>query len=708
MKISARVRGEWLQVPCKDGKVTVGWLAEEAVRRYVRLHPVSGNVLLPSSANNNKPRMVEVRKTGGCVLLDPEDNVCDVLDDNDFVNVRMENDVPDSIGTTTIGPPSVSHFDHTLSDPLVLSSSKIGASAHDQMSTTSDSDVVLDGYHLTIKQLVLLSKGNTKIRLRKIAEDRVIAGRQLVEAILKENKVAYGITTGFGKFARTVISPDKLEELQENLIRSHSAGVGQPLSLERVRMLMALRINTLAKGYSGISIKTLNQVINAFNRSCLPWVPEQGTVGASGDLAPLSHLALGMIGEGKMWSHRTGWTDAKLCLESNGLEPIKLGAKEGLALINGTQMITALGAEAVDRCELIAKQADVVAALSLEVLKGSSRAFDSDVHQLRPHPGQINVARRLRSLLHSEAYPSAIAESHRFCDRVQDAYTLRCCPQVHGIVHDTIDFVHNIIKTEMNSATDNPLVLPERGEIISAGNFHGEYPAKALDYLAIGVHELASMSERRIERLVNPVLSELPAFLVREGGLNSGFMIAHCTAASLVSENKVLCHPSSVDSLSTSAGTEDHVSMGGFSARKALQVVANVERVIAIELLAACQAIEFLRPLKTTVPLEEVYRTVRAVVRPWDKDRYMAPDIEAATNLLKDGKIWNCVKGYLDAVKDYLDLESRAPSPTCVSLPHSVAPPSYLIQEDDEDGDDPPIKKHCTDHHQHKKDIINE
>nr|CAH0110139.1 unnamed protein product [Daphnia galeata] len=709
MKISARVRGEWLQVPCKDGNVTVGWLAEEAVRRYVRLHPVSGNALLPSNVNNNKPRMVEVRKTGGCVLLDPEDNVVDVLDDNDFVNIRMENDIPD--GATTIGPPSSSHFDHTLTDASLLSNNGL---AHDQMSTTSTSDVVLDGYHLTIKQLVLLSKGNTKIRLRKIAEDRVTTGRQLVEAILKENKVAYGITTGFGKFARTVISPDKLEELQENLIRSHSAGVGQPLTLERVRMLMALRINTLAKGYSGISIKTLNQVINAFNSSCLPWVPEQGTVGASGDLAPLSHLALGMIGEGKMWSHRTGWTDAKYCLESNGLEPIKLGAKEGLALINGTQMITALGAEAVDRCELIAKQADVVAALSLEVLKGSSRAFDSDVHQLRPHTGQINVARRLRSLLHSEAYPSAIAESHRFCDRVQDAYTLRCCPQVHGIVHDTIEFVHKIIKTEMNSATDNPLVLPERGEIISAGNFHGEYPAKALDYLAIGVHELASMSERRIERLVNPVLSELPAFLVREGGLNSGFMIAHCTAASLVSENKVLCHPSSIDSLSTSAGTEDHVSMGGFSARKALQVVTNVERVIAIELLAACQAIEFLRPLKTTVPLEEVYRTVRAVVRPWDKDRYMAPDIEAATNLLKDGKIWNCVKGlaflitcYVDAVKDYLDLESRAPSPTSVSLPHSVAPSSYLIQEEDDDEDDPPTKKHCTDH-QHNKDIINE
>ena len=336
-----------------------------------------------------------------------------------------------------------------------------------------------------------LHQGKTKLKLRKIAEERVTSGRNLVEAILKEKKVVYGITTGFGKFARTVISTDKLELLQDNLIRSHSAGVGQPLTLERVRMLLALRINILAKGYSGISLKILQQIVNAFNCSCLPWVPEQGTVGASGDLAPLSHLALGMMGEGKMWSPKTGWTDAKYCLESNGLQPIKLGAKEGLALINGTQLITALGAEAVARSQLIAKQADVVAALSLEVLKGTSRAFDSDVHNLRPHPGQIAVAQRLRSLCHSEAYPSGIAESHRFCDRVQDAYTLRCCPQVHGIVHDTIEFVQKIITTEMNSATDNPIVLPERGEIISAGNFHGEYPAKALDYLAIGIHELA-------------------------------------------------------------------------------------------------------------------------------------------------------------------------------------------------------------------------
>merc|ERR1712212_1059803 len=354
----------------------------------------------------------------------------------------------------------------------------------------------------------------------------------------------------------------------------------------------------------------------------------------------------------------------KYVLESHNLSPITLGAKEGLALINGTQLITSIGAEATERAGMIARQADVVAALSLEVLKGTSRAFDSDVHKLRPHKGQGMVAKRLRSLLHSETYPSEIAQSHRFCDKVQDAYTLRCTPQVHGITHDTIDFVRGIITTEMNSATDNPIVLAERGEPISAGNFHGEYPAKSLDYLAIGVHELAAMSERRIERLVNPAYSDLPAFLVKDGGLNSGFMIAHCTAASLVSENKVLCHPASVDSLTTSAGTEDHVSMGGFAARKCLQVVRNVEKVIAIELLAACQAIEFLRPLKTTQPLEEVYKVVRSVVAPWDKDRYMSPDIQNSTKLLKEEKIWSAVKLYMEQYHSKQDIETRVFSPS--------------------------------------------
>ncbi|XP_029010546.1 histidine ammonia-lyase isoform X2 [Betta splendens] len=446
-------------------------------------------------------------------------------------------------------------------------------------------------------------------------------------------------------------------------------------------MLLALRINVLAKGHSGVSLETLHAMIQAFNASCLSFVPEKGTVGASGDLAPLSHLALGLMGEGKMWSPKSGWADAKYVLEAHGLKPITLKPKEGLALINGTQMITSLGAEAVERAQAIARQADIIAALTLEVLKGTTKAFDSDIHLLRPHQGQMEVARRFCSLLDSDHHPSQIAESHRFCDRVQDAYTMRCCPQVHGIANDTIAFVRNIINTEINSATDNPMVFAERGETISGGNFHGEYPAKALDFLAIAVHELASISERRIERLCNPSLSELPAFLVTEGGLNSGFMIAHCTAAALVSENKVLCHPSSVDSLSTSAATEDHVSMGGWAARKSLRVIEHVEQVLAIELLAACQGIEFLRPLRTTTPLEKVYDLVRTVVKPWIKDRFMSPDIEAVHRLIIDQKVWNVAKPYIDKYQSEYIPESRPVSPTAFSLETPASPRKRVRHE---------------------------
>ncbi|KAL5516813.1 hypothetical protein EMCRGX_G002232 [Ephydatia muelleri] len=286
----------------------------------------------------------------------------------------------------------------------------------------------------------------------------------------------------------------------------------------------------------------------------------------------------------------------------------------GLSLINGTQMITSLGADALHRAKMAALQADIIAALSIDVLKGTPRAFDPDIHTTRIHPGQQEVAARLCALLDSSVYPFEIREGHRNCSKVQDAYTLRCVPQVHGVVHDTIKFVTTIITAEMNSATDNPMVFVERGETISGGNFHGEYPAKALDYLAIAIHEIANMSERRLERLIHPAYSEMPAFLVQDGGLNSGFMVAQCTAASLVSENKVLTHPSSVDSITTSAGTEDHVSMGGFAARKAITVVEHVETVMAIELLAACQGLEFHRPNKTTAPLEAVYKLVRTVV----------------------------------------------------------------------------------------------
>lgn len=631
MKFYVRVRNEWLVVPC-TGSEKVRWLGEESLRRFKNTK---------SGSKVESEKIGEIRKVAKLILLDPDDQLKDVLDDGDFLKAVIEGDVYSS----------KSIEDCFLESPI-------------ETAKVPDEYLVLDGNSLSTNDLVQLGKGEFLIKLGEDAIQAVVKARKLLDEIVVSNKVVYGITTGFGNFARTLIPPDQLVELQENLIRSHAAGVGKSLSPDRIRMLFALRINILAKGNSGISLKTLNQYIEAFNKSCLPWIPEKGTVGASGDLAPLAHLALGMMGEGKMWSPKSGWADAKYVLESNDLQPVKLGPKEGIALINGAQMIAALGVEALERAEAIARQADVVAAVSLEVLKGTTRAFDKSIHEARPHKGQLKVAARLRSVLHSDIHPSEIAVSHRFCNRVQDAYTLRCTPQVHGIVNDTIEFVKGILTIEINSAGDNPMVFAEKGEIISGGNFHGEYQAKALDYLAIAIHELANMSERRIERLVNPALSNLPAFLTKDGGLNSGFMLAHCTAAALVSENKVLCHPSSVDSQTTSAGTEDHVSMGGFSARKALQVVEHVEQVLAIELLSACQAIEFLRPLKSTAPLEDVYKVVRSVVRPWEKDRYMAPSIDAVTKLLQEEMIWDAVKTHIENYSSSRVIEMSVFSPS--------------------------------------------
>merc|ERR1719334_1305814 len=346
---------------------------------------------------------------------------------------------------------------------------------------------------------------------------------------------------------------------------------------------------------------------------------------------------------------------AKQVLKWHKLKPLILKAKEGLALINGTQFIASLGCEALIRAEQLAKQTDIVAALSLEALRGTPTAFYPSIHAARAHSGQMYSAAILRNLLHNpskgEEYFSEIATSHKDCSRVQDAYTLRCAPQVHGIVHDTLQFVRRILSVEINSGTDNPMVFPDNDtsyEILSGGNFHGEYPAKVLDYLAIAVSELGNMSERRIERLNNPDLSALPAFLVdKEPGLNSGFMIPHCTAAALVSENKVLCHPSSVDSLSTSAAKEDHVSMGGFSARKALEVVENVENIIGIELMCAAQGIDLLRPLKSTKPLEELHKMVRSVVPKLEKDRFMKPDIDSCLELVQQNKVWKAVEDYI-------------------------------------------------------------
>uniref|UniRef100_A0A6B2L204 Histidine ammonia-lyase n=1 Tax=Arcella intermedia TaxID=1963864 RepID=A0A6B2L204_9EUKA len=475
--------------------------------------------------------------------------------------------------------------------------------------------------------------------------------RAMVDKIAAGDAPVYGINTGFGSFSHVSIPKANLAELQHSLIVSHAAGTGPALSIERTRMLSALRINVLAKGFSGIKPSTLRAMIAMFNNSTLSPVPVKGTVGASGDLAPLSHLALGLIGEGNLWNPNTGsYQDAKKVLKEFGIEPVVLGPKEGLALINGTQFITSLGAEAVVRAENACKAADIITAFSIEVLKGTVRGMDEKIHNARPHTGQVLVAKRIRTILGNAECCSAVRLSHVNCGKVQDSYTLRCTPQVHGIVNDTVAFTKGILTTEINSATDNPMIFHETQESISGGNFHGEYPAKALDYLAIAIHELANISERRIERFVNPTLSGLPAFLVKEGGLNSGFMIAHCTAASLVSENKVLCHPSSVDSISTSAAQEDHVSMGGFSARKALEVVENVEKVLAIELLCCCQALDLLRPLTTVGCLEKVHRCVRGP-RPegcgvlyYEKDRFMGEDIEAAWEFVRSGRLVGLVQ----------------------------------------------------------------
>ena len=500
-------------------------------------------------------------------------------------------------------------------------------------------EVVLTGNDLNLKDLIDLGFKKAKVVLSEEAKERVVKGRQVVDRIVEENRVVYGVTTGFGQFADVVIPKEDVEQLQYNLIRSHAAGVGDYLPEEIARMLMVLRANVLAKGRSGISLEALELLIEMINREVYPLIPEKGSVGASGDLAPLAHLALVLIGEGRA-RIKDFEGSGKEVLEIVGLKPVRLKAKEGLALINGTQVMTAIGALALYKAKNLIKHADLIGALSLEALKGTRTAFDERIHRERLYKGQRESAENLWNLLQD----SEIMESHKNCGRVQDAYSLRCMPQVHGPVRDTIEYVSKMLEIEMNSATDNPMVFEEQNELISGGNFHGESVAFLMDFLKIAVAELGNISERRIERLVNPALSQLPAFLVKEGGLNSGFMLAHVTAAALVSENKVLCHPASVDSIPTSANKEDHVSMGTIAARKALEVVSNVETILSIELTAACQGLEFLKPLKPAKALIPVYEKVREIIEPWYSDRYMADDIEKARDLIKKRELLNIVE----------------------------------------------------------------
>jgi histidine ammonia-lyase len=468
------------------------------------------------------------------------------------------------------------------------------------------------------------------------ARARMRAARDVVErAAHGAHEHTYGVNTGFGRFVSRSIPEELTEELQLRLLRSHACGVGDPYPDAVVRAAMLLRANALAKGNSGARVETVELLLGCLNGGVLPLVPARGSVGASGDLAPLAHLALPLVGEGRAWFEGE-LLDGADALRRAGLEPVRLVAKEGLSLINGTQFMAAQASLALVRARRLSQAADCACALSLEALQGSRNSFIPQVHELRPLRGQAASARNVIRLLEG----SAVIESHRWCDKVQDAYSLRCAPQVHGASRDLLDYVEYTVTTELNSATDNPLVLVEDAMLVSAGNFHGQPLAFALDALSMAVSEFASISERRVERLVNPNLSDgLPAFLTTDGGLNSGFMIPQYVAAALVSENKSLCHPASVDSIPTSAGQEDHVSMGNASGLKAWQVVANSERALGIELLAAAQAIEFLAPLEPGRGARATYDVVRSLSPRLRDDRPLGPDIEAVADAVRDGSL---------------------------------------------------------------------
>jgi histidine ammonia-lyase len=497
--------------------------------------------------------------------------------------------------------------------------------------------IPLTGDDLTLADVWSVAHGEARAELSERARAQMAAARELVE---RAPEHTYGVNTGFGRFVSQAIAGDQTEELQLRLLRSHACGVGDPYPDEIVRASMLLRANALAKGNSGARVGTVELLLECLNRGVLPVVPARGSVGASGDLAPLAHLALPLVGEGEAWfdSERLGGADA---LAAAGLEPIRLAAKEGLSLINGTQFMAATAALGLVRARRLAYAADLACALSLEALQGSRTSFIPQIHALRPLRGQSASAANVLRLLED----SAIMVSHQWCDKVQDAYSLRCAPQVHGASRDLLDYVDYTVSVEVNAATDNPLVLVEEGELVSNGNFHGQPLAFALDALAMAVAELASISERRVERLVNPSLSDgLPAFLTRDGGLNSGFMILQYVSASLVSENKVLAHPASVDSIPTSAGQEDHVSMGNAAGLKAWQVLANCERALAIELLAGAQGVEFLAPLEPGVGVRATRAFVRSLSPRLEADRSLAPDIEAVAAAIRDGSLVHAVE----------------------------------------------------------------
>ncbi len=499
--------------------------------------------------------------------------------------------------------------------------------------------IILGKDGMTLEDLVSIARDGTKVQLTTKARKRIKDTRMLIENWVEKEETIYGVTTGFGALSNVTISKNDSRKLQENILKSHAAGTGNILDRETVRAIMALRIKDMARGHSGIRLETVCCLMEMLNNDICPVIPEKGSVGASGDLVPLAHLSLVLIGLGKALYKKkivSGGTALKKC----GLKPVCLEAAEGLSLINGTQPMTAIGGLSVYDAGKLSKMTDIAAAMSLEVLMGSRTEFDPRIHQVRPHPGQAISADNMQRITQN----SGIISSHKDCSKIQDAYTLRCSPQVHGASKDAIAYASKVVETEINASTNNPLFFHDSKEFLLGGNFHGQPIALAMDFLSMAVSELANISERRIERLVNPDLSGLPAFLVSDGGLNSGFMIAQYTAAALVSENKVLSHPACVDSIPTSANKEDHVSMGTISARKCREIIKNTEHVIAIELLCSAQAMDLFTNTKPGEGTLAAYQTIRNTISHLKKDRILSYDIAAAVQLIRDGKILKAVE----------------------------------------------------------------
>lgn len=495
----------------------------------------------------------------------------------------------------------------------------------------------LTGTNITLEDLSYIARakvGQVKLSIHPDSLEKMRKSRQVVLDIVKKGKPVYGINTGFGALASKQIAVDDLEKLQYNLIRSHCTGVGRPFSREVSRAIMLARANCLIQGFSGVTPETILLLLDFINYGINPVIPEKGSVGASGDLAPLSHIALALIGEGEV-EYEGKIVKSDFAIHHIGKEPAKLGPKDGLALINGTSVMLALGALALVDAKKIVKQADIIACLTLDAVRGTASPFDLRISGLKPQPGQLDVSRNLLTIIEG----SEIINSHPEDGKVQDPYSLRCIPQVHGACRQTLRHAEEVLDIELNSVTDNPLVFPETGDVISGGNFHGEALALCMDYLAMGLSEICNIAERRVEKMMNPHFSDLPAFLTKNSGLNSGLMIAHVTMAALASENKYLCHPASVDSIPTSTDKEDHVSMGVTSGRKLQEVVSNVQYGLAIELLCNTQGLEFLRPLQTSPGLEKVISLVRRHVAPIEDDRTFHKDIENLAKLVQSEEL---------------------------------------------------------------------